>query len=254
MSDADRIAALLVEARRSHTPAAAPDVPDVPDADAAYAVQSAVAHALGWFADGGARHWKSGGPSPQAVPTHAPLPDAGIFASPAQLHDLPLRLRGIEAEIALRLRLPVDTALAASLDEDSATALVDAMCVSIEVIDSRWREGLDSPRWAKLADLQLHGALVLGDWLPFDGARDWSAQLCRVRIGAQSEQVFRGSHTLGNPAAVLPAWLRHATRDGDVLRAGSVVTTGTWCALLMAGAGDAVEVTFDGIGSAQLSF
>jgi 2-keto-4-pentenoate hydratase len=256
MSDVERTAALLVEARRNGTQAVAPDVPD---ADSAYAVQSAVARALGWFGDGSARHWKSGGPSREAVPTHAPLPDAGIFDSPARLHDLPLRLRGIEAEIALRLREPVNAALAATLDEASAAALVDAMCVSIEVVDSRWREGLDSPRWAKLADLQLHGALVLGSWHPLVtpdalAARDWSAQVCRVRIGARPEQLFRGTHTLGDPAAVLSAWLRHATRDGRVLRAGSVVTTGTWCGLLMAAAGDEVEVAFDGIGRALLSF
>jgi 2-keto-4-pentenoate hydratase len=250
MSDVQRTAALLLEARRTRTPAAAPEVPD---ADHAYAVQSEVARALGWFTDGSPRHWKSGGPSREAVPTHAPLPPAGVFESPARLHDLPLQLRGIEAEIALRLREPVNAALASTLDDNAAAALVDAMCVSIEVVDSRWREGIDSPRWAKLADLQLHGALVLGPWLPCV-ARDWSAQVCRVRIGAQPEQVFRGSHTLGDPLAVLPAWLRHATRDGQVLRAGSVVTSGTWCGLLMAAPGDAVEVAFDGIGTAQLSF
>ncbi len=249
MSAVDDTAALLVEARRSHTPAAAPDVAD---ADSAYAVQTAVARALGWFGSGTARHWKSGGPTREAA-THAPLPDAGIFDSPARLHEMPLQLRGIEAEIALRLREPVDAARAATLDDDGAGRLIDAMCVSIEVVDSRWREGLDSPRWAKLADLQLHGALVLGAWQPYT-ARDWSAQACRVTIGGQGEQVFRGSHTLGAPAAVLPAWLRHATRDGQVLAAGSVVTTGTWCGLLMAAPGDQVVVVFDGIGTARLSF
>ncbi len=249
MSDVEKTAALLIEARRSHTPAAAPDVPD---ADSAYAVQAAVAHALGWFGDGPPCHWKSGGPSRQTV-THAPLPAAGVFDSPARLRDMPLHLRGIEAEIALRLREPVDGALAATLDDAAAAALIEAMCVSIEVVDSRWREGLDSPRWAKLADLQSHGALVLGDWQPF-AAHDWSAQACRVHIGQQDEQVFRGSHSLGAPAAVLPAWLRHATRAGQVLGAGSVVTTGTWCGLLMAERGDTVEVTFDGIGTARLSF
>ncbi|MEO7850842.1 MAG: fumarylacetoacetate hydrolase family protein [Rubrivivax sp.] len=250
MSDVQHTAALLIEARRSRTPTAAPEVPD---AEHAYAVQSAVARVLGWFDDCSPRHWNSGGPSRQAVPTHAPLPEAGVFESPGHLGHLPLQLRGIEAEIALRLREPVTAAMASTLDENAAAALVDAMCVSIEVVDSRWREGTASPRWAKLADQQLHGALVLGQWLPCV-ARDWSAQVCRVRIGAQPEQVFRGSHTLGDPLAVLPAWLRHATRDGQVFRASTVVTSGAWCGLLMAGPGDAVEVAFDGIGAAQLSF
>jgi 2-keto-4-pentenoate hydratase len=250
MSTIDAAAALLIDARRS---GASPEAPALADAAAAYAVQARVGDALGWFADGTPRHWKSGGPSRDAVATHAPRPPAGVTASPADLAGWPFRLRGIEAEVALRLREPVNAERAAGLDVDAARELVDAMCVSIEVVDSRWREGIDSPRWAKLADLQLHGALVLGPWLPCV-ARDWSAQVCRVRIGAQPEQVFRGSHTLGDPLAVLPAWLRHATRDGQVLRAGSVVTSGTWCGLLMAAPGDAVEVAFDGIGTAQLSF
>ena len=52
----------------------------------------------------------------------------------------------------------------------------------------------------------------------------------------------------------LPAWLKHATRGGRVLQAGSVVTTGTWCGILHAQAGDTVTVKFDGIGEARVTF
>jgi 2-keto-4-pentenoate hydratase len=37
-----------------------------------------------------------------------------------------------------------------------------------------------------------------------------------------------------------------------LLPAGTVVTTGTWCGLLPARAGDEVEVQFDGIGAASV--
>jgi 2-keto-4-pentenoate hydratase len=57
---------------------------------------------------------------------------------------------------------------------------------------------------------------------------------------------------MGDPTCVLDAWLRHATADGATLRAGTVVTTGSWCGMLEAAAGDAVEVAFDGIGVARL--
>jgi 2-keto-4-pentenoate hydratase len=63
---------------------------------------------------------------------------------------------------------------------------------------------------------------------------------------------FTGTHLMADPAFVLPAWLRHATRDSAVVGAGTVVTTGTWCGLPMAQAGDWVEVVFDGIGSAAV--
>ncbi len=223
------------------------------DADQAYAVQQAVAEALGWFPEGPARHWKSGGPSRDAVLTHAPLPPAGVWPSPATTA-WPFSMRGIEAEIALRLAVPVDAAKAAALTPETAGALVDAMTVSIEIVDSRWLQGRQASALAKLADLQVHGALVLGEWVAYDASRDWASQTCRVQIGNAAAQTFKGTHSLGDPAWLLPTWLRHATRHGDVMPAGTVVTTGTWCGILMAQPRDTVTAVFEGIGEARLRF
>ncbi len=239
----------LIQARRDRLPADADAVAaSLPDAAAAYAAQDEVAQSLGWFGAGMPRHWKSGGAT-RASATHAPLPPAGVWASPAQAGDWPFYLRGIEAEIALRLGRDVDAALAANLNEAGAAALVDAMTVSIEVVDSRWTQGFGAPQLCKLADLQSHGALVLGEWVAYEArAHDWAQQSCRVRIGAQPVHHVQGAHSLGDPLAVLPGWLRHATRHGGVVARGTVVTTGSWCGILPAAQGDAVEVDFAGIG------
>lgn len=239
----------LLQARRDQLPVPAPPLSD---ATAAYEVQAQVAKALGWFVKGVPGHWKSGGSSRDAVATHAPLPPAGIWVSPADGRAWLFNFRVIEAEVALRLGSAVDAQTAANLDLAQARALVDSMCVSIEVVDSRWAEGLQAPALAKLADLQSHGALVLGDWQPFEPARDWMTQLCTVRIGSQPPHEFRGTHSMADPAFVLLAWLRHATRDGTVVPAGTVLTTGTWCGMLPAMAGDEVEVHFEGIGLAAV--
>lgn len=244
----------LVQARTAHRLAdAAPLTHAVSSLELAYAVQEGVADRLAWFKPATPQHWKSGGPSRETVPTHARLPENGIWRSPAT-SAWPFAMRGIEAEIALRLAAPVDAQRAATLDRDSACQLVDAMTVSLEVVDSRWTQGLQAPALLKLADLQSHGALVLGDWVPFDAAHDWSAQPCRVQIAGQPAQAFRGTHSMGDPAYVLAAWLRHATRKGQVLPAGSVVTTGTWCGILQAQPGDTAIARFDGIGEAQITF
>jgi len=244
MNPIDEAIQALLRARRSHAPAVAVALPD---GAAAYAVQDGVARELGWFGAGAPRRWKSGGPSRSAAQTHAPLPPDGVWASGHDARRWPFRLRGIESEIALRLARDVDAALAAELDVAAASGLVDAMCVAIEIVDSRWAEALDAPATARLADLQSHGALVLGDWLPFV-PRDWATQVCRTTIGARGPDERRGTHSLADPAFVLPAWLRHATRDGATLRAGTVVTTGTWCGLLHAEPGDTVRTEFPGIG------
>lgn len=252
LSNIDAVAAALVRARRDHMPAdAALLAAALTDAADAYAVQQRVAGELGWFEGASPRHWKSGGASRDAVLTHAPLPSAGVWTSPARSGAWPFHLRGIEAEVALRLARDVDATLAATLDADNARTLVDAMAVSIELVDSRWREALEAPALCKLADLQSHGALVLGDWRPFE-ARDWRAQTCRVRIGAQAPVERHGSHPLGDPAFLLPAWLRHATREGATLAAGTVVTTGTWVGILHAAEGDLVTAEFPGIGQASV--
>jgi 2-keto-4-pentenoate hydratase len=248
MNPIDAAVAALVDARRSGEPAA--DVP-LPDAAAAYAVQQGVALALGWLGGAIPQTWKSGAPSPTAVQTHAPLPPGGVWPSPADARGWPFRFRGIEAEIALRLGRDVDEALAATLDAEAAGELVDAMCVAIEIVDSRWAAALDAPPLAKLADLQSHGALVLGAWAPY-AARDWATQRCLVAIGGAPVAEHRGTHSLGDPLRVLPSWLRHATRGGRRLAAGTVVTTGTWCGLPLAAAGDRVQVEFPGIGSAEV--
>lgn len=249
MSAIEMAVARLRQAREGQP---APSAPELADADAGYAAQEQLARELGWFGDSPPRFWKSGGPSRDAVAFHAALPPAGVWSSPAHAGAWSFTLRGIEAEVALRLGEPVDAQRAATLDLEGARLLVDAMCVSIEIVDSRWAERLKANRLAKLADVLSHGALVLGPWVAFDAQRDWSDQVCRVRIGAQAAQVFRGTHPVADPVFVLSAWLRHATRHGAVLPAGSVVTTGTWCGLLHAQPGDEVEVAFERIGQASV--
>jgi 2-keto-4-pentenoate hydratase len=220
----------------------------LPNLASAYAVQAAVGETLGWFKDGAPRYWKSGGASRDTALTHAPLPSAGIHASPADLRQAPFHFRGIEAEIALRIGEPIDVTRAA-IDRPP---FVDAMCVAIEVVDSRWSAGMEAAPLVKLADLQSHGALVLGEWIPFV-ARDWTVQCGRVEIGSIVHQ-FNGTHALDDPAWGLTTWMRHAASQGLLIPAGTVVTTGTWCGLRMAEPGDSVLVSFEGIGEVSVRF
>lgn len=253
----ESVAAALISARQNHQPAdATPLAHALTSAEDAYAVQALVARTLEGTGDGEPapfpRHWKSGGPSRDAVLTHAPLPSAGVWASPAHGGGFHFNQRVIEAEIALRLGQAVTPEQATALTPAQANGLVDAMTVSIEVVDFRWQQGPQAPALLKLADLQSHGALVLGEWVPFV-ARDWPQQTCTVTIGQLPAQHFQGTHSLGDPAWLLPAWLRHATRQGHTVPAGTVVTAGTWCGMLPAAAGDHVVARFDGVGEAVVT-
>ncbi|WP_165493160.1 fumarylacetoacetate hydrolase family protein [Hylemonella gracilis] len=220
----------------------------------AYALQERLYAALG-HAPGVPPYWKSGGPSRSEPMRHAPLPMAGVRPTGSALGTLPLRHRWVEAEIALRLGQAVTPDQAWRLTPEDAPALVDALCVSIEAVDSRWAAGRAVSPLLKLADLQVHGALVLGEFRPFAPfqSHDWAGQECQVRIGNVVRN-FRGSLGVGDPSWVLPDWLRHLSRHGAAVPAGTVVSTGTWCGLLDAEAGDEVSVEFAGVGVTTLRF
>ena len=46
--------------------------------------------------------------------------------------------------------------------------------------------------------------------------------------------------------------LKHLTRYGATVPAGTIVTTGTWCGMLTAQVGDKVKAVFEGIGEAEV--
>ena len=246
------VAEALLQAHQQKRPVDASSLePLLEKAEDAYAVQDQLAQAAGWFSSGFPRYWKSGGPSRSAVLTHAPLPPHNVLASPADMRQVHFNLRLIEAEVALRLGRDVTAADAQAFNPAAAHQWIAGMTVSIEIVDSRWQQARTAGNLLKLADLQSHGALVVGEWKPF-AARDWAQQTCEVTIGSQAPQTFKGTHSLQDPAWLLPTWLRHATRKGETVPKGTVVTTGTWCGLLEAKAGDKVRAVFEGIGEASV--
>lgn len=141
------------------------------------------------------------------------------------------------------------------MTQEEGHRLIDALTVSIEVVDSRWEQNDKASPLLKLADMQSHGALVLGDWLPYserETHRDWSKQRCTVKIGDHAPLAFIGTHSLQDPRWVIPFWVRHATARNQTLPAGSIVTTGSWCGMPAAQKGDLVIAQFDGIGGASV--
>lgn len=252
MEGPESVARAIVQARAQQKPVAGAPLESVlAGAEDAYWAQELAAREGGWAEDGVARHWKSGGPSRSGALTHAPLPSGGVWNSPADARGFHFNLRLIEAEVALRLARDVSPDAAEALAPEQAPGLVESMAVSIEIVDSRWTEGPKAPALLKLADLQSHGALVLGGWVPFK-PRDWAQQQCVVQIGQSVPQTFRGSHSLGDPTWLLPTWLKHVTRFGASVPAGTIVTTGTWCGMLVAQVGDKVKAQFEGIGEAEV--
>ncbi|MCH8856770.1 MAG: hypothetical protein IIA03_11130 [Proteobacteria bacterium] len=78
-----------------------------------------------------------------------------------------------------------------------------------------------------MADFQSNAGLLLGPWQAWQPL-DWARLPWRLTLADEPELQRQGGHSLGDPSGVLAAWLRHATRHGETVRAGTVVTTGAW--------------------------
>lgn len=241
--DTQTLITALTQARLSGQPLCAADWVSAVHSEAdAYAVQDGVAAALGWAEGPLVRHWKSGGATRSGPFSHAPLDPAAI--NPASKT---WPLLGVEAEVALRLGRDVSPEAARAMESETAGDWVDAMTVAVELVASRWTEGLAAPALLRMADHQSNAGLMLGIWQPY-AARDWSAQTCQVKVGSQMPVTCVGTHSLNDPAWLLPAWLRHLTRHGTTVATGTVVTTGSWVGCLPIQPDDRVSVDFAGLG------
>ena len=252
----DAIAQTLLTSRRTQTPAdATPFMGQLKSVAEALAVQDIVLEALAPQQAPISRHWKSGGPSRTAEILNTALLDSGIWKNPAQAGHHHFNLRLIEIEIGFKTKHAVTPAQALNMTQEQGHALIEAFTVTIEIVDSRWQQGNDTEALLKLADMQSHGALVVGQWQPYgeqEARRDWSKQRCTVKIGDQAPLEFIGTHSMQDPRWVIPSWVQHATAKGQTLPAGSIVTTGSWSGVPAAQAGDLVVAQFDGIGSVSI--
>lgn len=222
-------------------------------------VQRALARAYGWWpADRAPRYWKSGAASRAARLLHVPLPEDGVHLDRpvAPAPQAVFNLRGVEAEVALRLGREVTAKQALALTAQGALELIDGVAVAIEWVDVRWRDGLQAPALALLADGQCHGGLALGPWLPASVllGRDWAQQVCTVQVNGGDPQRFAGTHSLGDPAWLLADWLQHVAAEYGSVPAGTVVTTGTWCGCQKLQAGDRFDIAFEGLGQLGWQF
>ena len=217
-------------------PALPATTPPPADEAAAYAVQEAMAAALG-----GIGGWKVGAASPTTPPSGSPLPAPCLLPDGAAF---PGRLRGVELELALRLGRDVPAGAALSLND------FDAALPVLELVETRLSDWPAAPALLKLADLGNHGALVLG--APVPGPFPALASL-------DAELRFDGAvvaHTVGGSTA---GTLEHllsglSRRPGARFLKGQIITTGALTGLLFAPAGAQVSGTLKGIGTVSARF
>jgi 2-keto-4-pentenoate hydratase len=230
-------AASILLAARNGTLAAPlpPELRPRTEADA-YEIQRLTVASLGPI--GG---WKVGAGGPDAAPACAPMPQAGLHEAPATLHGAAFTTRDVESEIAFVLGRDLPPRDAPYTRADIVAAIESAH-PAIEVLQSRFGEPDGVDALSNLADLIRHGAFITGNAIPGWEHIDFGHVTVTQTIG---EAV---THARGNPAGDmirLVAWLANtgAVWAGG-LRAGQVVTCGSWTGSTPAPEADHVSVEF----------
>lgn len=242
---ADEAARRLLAARKGAAAVHARDIAP-PDEASAYAVQDATLRAIG-----PAGGWKVGAATPEAVPGAAPLPAAGLYTDGTTLAGPPWQMRGIEVEVALRLGRD----LGGEPSHEELVRAIDAVLPAVEVIETRLADWRDSGPLAQLADLQTHGALVLGAPCAVKPAEiDLGRIEAYLAFDGQPVAHTYGAHPAGDLWRLLRWLAAHCAARGLPLRAGQVVTTGSCTGLLFAPEGALVQAQLKGLGLVELQF
>ncbi len=240
-------AAWLLDARRNGSAAAFPDdIRPKTEADA-YAIQALITEQLGPV--GG---WKVGASGPEAPPNCAPMPEAGIFPSPVRLDPTVFTLREVESEIAFRLATDLPPRDHPYTRADMVAAI--ATChPAIEILQPRFADPESVDALSHQADLIRHGAFVYGEAVAGWGAIDFQ--------NLKVVQTIEGGPTreaAGNPAGNMMRLMLWLANGGAIwaggLRAGQIITCGSWTGRTAAPAGATVTTAFHGLPPVTLSF
>jgi 2-keto-4-pentenoate hydratase len=164
------------------------------------------------------------------------------------------RWRCVEVEVAFRLSRDLDPH-GKLLPPEALAEAFDAVLPVIEVVESRLAEGKTADPLAHLADLQCHGALVLGSPCALQPSK---LDLRTIEASLSFGAVFAAQTRGGNPAQDawrLLAWLAvHCANRSQPLRAGQIVTTGSCTGLLTAPMDTTVRGEIAGVGAVDLCF
>lgn len=156
----------------------------------------------------------------------------------------------IEPEVAFLLRKPL-RGPGATIDD--VRAATEAVAVALEVVDSRiadWKLTLCDT----VADNASSGAVVLGDWVPYNEAVDLAAARASLQLNGIEVDSGLGSAVLGDPAAAV-AWLANALAPfGTEILPGQFVMSGSFTTAAFVHPGDTASATISGLGSVSLTF
>lgn len=205
----------LTEIRPDYVPA---------DAASAYALQREILRLRDTTVGG----WKVGSKSTTGGPINgALLPEDGLFASGSQVEIVDYPQPILELEIALRLNREFTPRDEPYSDEEVLSS-IGSMGTTIEVVSSRFAAWPKIEPLLALGDLLNHGALIVGDFVPYDAGFPFLEPALTFTFAGEDIVPGDGANPAGDPRRLLPWVVNHLTRNGQSVTPDLVITTGSY--------------------------
>jgi 2-keto-4-pentenoate hydratase len=221
----------LFAARKSGTPGERlPESCRPSDADSALAIQDRVLELLGDSVGG----WKCAVPLPKAPVILSPIPKSAIVRSTRCR--VPGSAAQIEPEVAFVLSRDLPARVTAYSEDELRAAIGESRFV-LELLRTSYANKAEAGSFEILADAYNNLGLLIGPAIP--NALDRPLETLHVTITAQGRTIHDrdGRHPSGHPLKAL-AWLvQFLNGRGQGLKAGEVVTTGSYAGIVDAPVG-----------------
>lgn len=243
------LAKLLCAAHTRQRPIASIPGHLLPDSSQqAYLIQQQVLHQRQETAAG----WKVGAKTPGGQVQAAPLPASGVLASPAVLAQQTVMPCGIELEIAFYFSRDFFPA-PAPYPETEVVGSIHAIGAAVEIVASRLHDWPGVDRLLQLADLQNHGALILGETVPYPPDFPFSQPHASLFFEEDKIVDGPGANPAGDPRWLLTWLVNHCMAQGIALLAGTPVTTGSYTGMYFPKTPGVVNAEIAGLPPVQLA-
>lgn len=214
---------LLADARRSRTTLDTLPQQLPVDAEAAYAIQHEILSACGARIGG----WKIGAKSASGPIQGAPLPNTDLHADGARLSREGFAPLGLELEVAFRFGRRFEPS-ATPYHDDEVLASIGSIGATIEIVASRYAAWPAVDKLAQLADLQNHGALIVGEFTRYREDFPFVAPSLRFEFNGRNVVETTPANPAGDPRRLLTWLVNHASSRGIAVTPEMVVTAGSY--------------------------
>ncbi len=224
MSVTHPLSARLIEARRTHKFLALDSSITCKDSTESYAVQAEVAAGLNTTVAG----WKVGllpdGAGGWGAPVFAcdSIADGGTFKFDGDMNSVK-----VEAELGVRFGRDLPARPGKAYSREEILEAVSEIFAGIELVGTRFKQGVELPFATRLADNYANNAYAAGPGLKDFRKLDLSQIRCVLKQDGKVISDRIGGHQQGDPMSPVIAFANSQSDRFGGIKAGQFITTGT---------------------------